>query len=328
MPKVTVLMSVYNGERYIREAIDSILIQTFTDYDFLIIEDSSTDNTLKIINGYHDPRIKLVKNEKRIGLIKSLNLGISLSQGEYIARMDADDISCANRFLEEVNFLDNHPDIMVVGTAREEIDEFGIKIMDVIPKKEPNFWDIYNENPFQNSSVMIRKSILLEFGGYNELFPSCEEYALWLLISKKYKMYNLPKILCKLRIHKESLSQKKFEEQTFSHIFAKRMVTDQILDKDMEGIHQFGAGYFKNKLNKGETNYYLNRVANYYRINNNFYEAQKIYRKLFLINPLDFKAIINYFRLFFGKKITDKTTKIYLIIRYRYKNLLDQRQKI
>lgn len=239
IPKVTVLMTVYNGERYIREAIDSILNQMFEDYEFLIIDDCSTDDTLKIINEYQDPRINLIENEKNIGFIKSLNIGIAISKGEYIARQDADDISLSDRLLEEVNFLDNNPDIAMVGTARELIDKFGVKIMNIIPKKDPTFQDICNNNPFQHSSIMIRRSILLEFGGYNELFPSSEDYALWLLIAKRYKVYNIQKILCKLRVHKESVSVKKFEEQVFSGFFAIRMVTNQLKDNDIKDIHQF-----------------------------------------------------------------------------------------
>ena len=149
---------------------------------------------------------------------------------------------------------------------------------------------------------MIRKGILLEFGGYNDLFPTCEDYALWMLIVKKYKVHNIPKILCKLRLHKESVSVKKFEEQTLSHILAKRMVTNQLTDNDEKGIHQFGVNYLKDKLRKDEMNLYLNRIANFYRINDNFGEAQKIYLKIFLMNPFDSIAIINYFRLFFGKR--------------------------
>jgi maltodextrin utilization protein YvdJ len=175
---------------------------------------------------------------------------------------------------------------------------------------------------------MIRKSILLEFGGYDDLFPTCEDYALWLLVSKKYKVHNIPKILCKLRLHKESISIKKFEEQTFSQILAVRMVTNQLTDTDKEGIQQFGVKYLKDTLSNDEMNYYLIRAANAYRINNNFYEARKVYRKLFLMNHFDLIAILNYFRLFFGKKFVNETTKIYKIFRNKCMSELDQHQKI
>src|SRR5690606_20575239 len=103
--KITVLMCVYNGQRYLREAIDSILNKTYSDFEFLIVDDGSTDDTLKILKSYKDSRIKLVLNDNNIGLTKSLNKGLMLAKGEYIARMDADDISVKNRLLAQLNFM-------------------------------------------------------------------------------------------------------------------------------------------------------------------------------------------------------------------------------
>ena len=129
---------------------------------------------------------------------------------------------------------------------------------------------------------MIRRSILLEFRGYNELFPSCEDYALWLFIVKKYKVHNIQKILCKLRVHKDSISIKKFEEQAYSHILAIRMATNQLTDSDMKCIQTFGVQYLKNKLCKKEKIFYLYSLAGFYRINDNLEESRKIYLNIFL----------------------------------------------
>lgn len=294
-----------------REAIDSILNQTFQDYECIIINDGSTDSTSDILTSYNDPRIRIVTNEKNFGLTKSLNIGIELAQGEYIARADADDISLPDRFLEEVTFLDNNPDIAMVGTAREIIDEFGVKIRNEIPKKDPSFRDIYNGNPFQHSSVMIRKNVLLEFGGYDELFPACEDYALWLLIAKKYRVYNIPIPLCKWRLHAESVSVKNYKTQKFSSILARRIVTNQLNENDLKGIHKFGVLYLEDKLSKDEITDYLNGAASCYRNNDNYDKAQKIYLKLFFMNPGDYISFINYFRLFLGKKFVSVTSKIF-----------------
>ncbi len=115
-PRVTVLMSVYNGEKYLREAIDSILNQTFKDFEFLIIDDGSTDSSADIIRSYTDFRIRLIQNEKNIGLTRSLNKGLKLAKGEYIARMDVDDISLPIRFEKQVSFLDKYEDVKLVGS--------------------------------------------------------------------------------------------------------------------------------------------------------------------------------------------------------------------
>ncbi|HAS7841575.1 TPA: glycosyltransferase family 2 protein, partial [Vibrio cholerae] len=123
-PKISVVMSVYNGEKYLGEAIDSILKQTFSDFEFIIINDGSTDKTLEIIKSYmkKDDRIVLVSRENK-GLIVSLNEGLDLAKGQYIARMDADDISIKSRFEKQIEFLDSNPDIGVCGTWVEVFGE-------------------------------------------------------------------------------------------------------------------------------------------------------------------------------------------------------------
>ena len=122
-PRVTVLMSVYNGQGFLRQAIQSILNQTFTDFEFLIIEDGSTDATVEIVRSFPDQRIKLCLNGSNIGLISSLNQGLSLATGEYIARMDADDISLSTRLERQVAFMDAHPSVGVCGSW---LETFGI----------------------------------------------------------------------------------------------------------------------------------------------------------------------------------------------------------
>ena len=116
MPKISVLMPVYNCELYVQEAIDSILNQTFIDFELLIIDDCSTDKTVEIINNYADKRIKLTTKPHNTGLTNSLNYGLSIAQGQYIARMDGDDVSVLDRFEKQVKFLDTNPDIILCGT--------------------------------------------------------------------------------------------------------------------------------------------------------------------------------------------------------------------
>src|SRR6185295_3491651 len=122
-PQVSVLMSVYNGEKYLKEAMESILNQSFPDFEFLIFNDSSTDSGREIILSFNDPRIVLVDNEKNIGLTKSLNKGLSLAKGKYIARMDADDISDAGRLNEQVNYMEKNSDVAVCGSWVQFLNE-------------------------------------------------------------------------------------------------------------------------------------------------------------------------------------------------------------
>ena len=117
MPKITVLMPVYNGEKYLRESVDSILNQTFTDFELLIINDGSTDSSMEILNSYSDSRIRIVTNEVNLRLIKTLNKGIDLATGEYIARMDCDDIADPKRLEIQLQYMEKHPDVAVCGTG-------------------------------------------------------------------------------------------------------------------------------------------------------------------------------------------------------------------
>ncbi len=217
MPKVTVLMPVYNGEKYLREAIDSILNQTFTDFEFLIIDDGSTDSSIKIISSYPDSRIKLIKNDNNQGLVYSLNKGLYLAQGEYIARMDCDDISLPNRLQKQVDFLDNHPEITVLGSYLEFIDINGEKLENLAYlseyplSHEQIVYAMLYSNPLAHPSIIFKKLDILKLGGYRflkELENCSEDYDLWLrLADQNYKFANLSDHLVKYRIHNNSLTQ-------------------------------------------------------------------------------------------------------------------------
>src|SRR2546423_6687976 len=124
-PRVSVLMPVYDVAKYLREAIDSILGQTFTDFEFIIIDDASTDRSAEIINSYNDPRIRFIQNEKNVGLIATLNRGLDLAYGEYLARMDQDDVSLPERLAKQVAFMETASDVAASGTWARDIDDKG-----------------------------------------------------------------------------------------------------------------------------------------------------------------------------------------------------------
>lgn len=200
MLKVTVLMPIYNGEKYLKEAIDSILNQTFSNFEFLIIDDGSNDETISIIKSYSDSRIRLVQNEKKLKLAATLNKGLDLALGEYIARMDCDDISLPERLDEQVAFMDNHPDVGICGTWFEFTD-FGQII------KWPEQHDEIKAQLFYNTAlghptVMMRTDIMRQYGLYYDVsYGYSEDYELWTRLSRVTKLANIPKVLLKYRIH-------------------------------------------------------------------------------------------------------------------------------
>lgn len=303
-PKVTVLMSVYNGDRYLNEAIDSILAQTFTDYEFLIIDDGSTDRTLDILRSYIDPRIRIIRNEDNLGLTKSLNKGLKLSRGEYIARMDADDISLPNRLNEEVQYLEDNKDVVLVGTGREIIDEKGDIIETITPYRIITTKKLLRKNYFQHSSILFRKKNIREIGGYCSSLLCCQDYYLWLTLSKKYQLHNIPKVLCKSRIQKNSISYSKIHESALSHIFALRLFNDILTENEINYNIDITS------LCRDEKIFYMTRLANYYRMNDEIKNARNLFLNIYYLNPISLFPLINFLRMAFGKKIIKATAHI------------------
>ena len=229
-PKVTVLMSVYNGERYLREAIDSIWNQTFTDFEFLIVNDGSTDRTAAILRSYDDSRIKIINNENNIGLTKSLNKGLGMARGVYIARMDADDVSMPERLEREVDFLETHHDYAVVGTfvkvlnKNSDVIHIGDKLIEDAKIQE----FLKRDNCITHGSAMIRKKCLIDVGHYDESMARSQDYDLWLRLSEKYRLANIPEYLYMWRKHNENIEAKYMAEQKIFVVLA--MVKNNILD--------------------------------------------------------------------------------------------------
>ena len=203
-PKITVLMPFYNGEKYLRDSISSILDQTYTDFEFLIINDGSTDNSIEIVKTYEDPRIRFVHNDINIGLTKSLNKGLRIARGEYIARMDADDISHPERFDKQIKFLDKNQDIGVCGTFAKTFGS--VESIWKHPLEDDHIRaEMIFTNPFIHSSVVLRSRVLKEHKiFYEESRRFSQDYELWVRLSGYTKLANLNNILVFHRLHDES----------------------------------------------------------------------------------------------------------------------------
>ncbi len=200
-PDVSVIMSVYNGEKYVREAIDSILSQTFTNYEFIIIDDGSTDKTRDILAGYDDSRIRLKRNSKNLGLTVSLNRALSMAGGRLIARMDADDISMPERLYQQVMFLESNPAVGIVGINSQVIDDMGnILTQFRRPLVHSEIMAaLFLENQFVHGSIMLRKNLIEKHGAYDADRPLAQDYDLILRFSTFTCLANLPDPLYKWR---------------------------------------------------------------------------------------------------------------------------------
>jgi glycosyltransferase involved in cell wall biosynthesis len=204
---VTIVMPVFNAELHLKEAIDSIITQTYSNFEFLIINDGSTDSSNKIILSYSDTRIRYINNEKNKGLIETLNLGFSVALGKYIARMDADDISLRNRIEQQVNFLNKNPQIGLLGTG---YTYFGDKndVVQFPTRHEDLKYACLFYNPFCHPSVMIRKEVLDTFElKFKKEYLHSEEYKLWTDLLSFSHGANLNDNLLLYRSHPTQVSQ-------------------------------------------------------------------------------------------------------------------------
>ena len=219
-PTVSVILPVYNGALFLGEAVESILGQTFDDFELIAIDDGSVDETALILDGYTDPRINRLKNDRNLGLTLTLNRGLDAATGTFIARLDADDVAAVDRLATQVAFLDAHPEIGIAGSACKRIDATGrdlggrnVPISDLDIR-----WRILLGNPFFHSTVMVRKETLDRHGlRYDGSFPTAQDYELWARVLEKTKGANLSEPLVSLRIHDSAISAEKQHSQKGNH---------------------------------------------------------------------------------------------------------------
>lgn len=235
-PKISVIMPVYNGAHYLREAIESILNQTFSDFEFIIINDGSTDESEKIIQSYEDDRIVYVKNDTNQKICVTLNKGLDLARGEYIARMDCDDISMPMRFEKQKCFLDKHPSIGIIGS---DIIVFGDNIEEKYFAFEHDKYKckaglLFN-TCFAHPAVMMRRGIIEQHRlRYKDEYRGLEDFELWWRIAQYCEMVNLSEVLLRYRIHKLQETQNVSDEVRMK---SKNFIYDRFffytpLDKD------------------------------------------------------------------------------------------------
>lgn len=299
-PKITVLMAAYNAEAYLKECMDSVLGQTYGDYEFLIIDDGSTDRTIDIIASYKDDRIRLIRNEKNLSQVTSLNIGLDYAKGEYIARIDADDVAFPRRLEKQSEFLRKYTDIALIGSWAQAIDERSKAI--VISRLPVRREEIIATVLFGgfiaiHSSFMFRKKTIFDIGKYNEAFSFCEDYKLIIdLLLNRCMVNNIPEVLAKYRVHNDRISVRDSRPQAERYLTAVRQFTQNfiegIADTDRRLLSNFliNAGsmrraYWEEDLNKTEIakiidlcNLLLANISAYFKLETNqMYPMKKFF---------------------------------------------------
>lgn len=255
MIKVSVLISVYNGEAHLQEAVESILGQTFSDFEFVIVDDGSTDSTWQILKAYaaQDARIVLIRNEKNIGLERSLNKGLALTQGEYIARQDADDVSLPHRLELQSHFLDIHPEVGALGTAVKIIDQQGAsQDEDYLPVDHESIEALLLVNNFlHHSTLMTRRHLMQTLKGYDESMRHAEDYDIWWRLSRISRLATMPDILLCRRIDDSPRISKLYREKQLQNALkislkaVKESLGNNSTSLDEEAYHRFWWAYLR-----------------------------------------------------------------------------------
>lgn len=311
IPKISVIMSVYNGEKFLKEAIDSILNQTFTDFEFIIVNDGSSDNSLDILQSYNDDRIRIINNKKNIGLTKSLNKALKKAKGEYIARQDADDISLTERFEKQMKFFENNPNVVLLGTNVYFIDKEGNIVVKYSVIERPTLDDFVVSNQLVHGSAIFRKEIINKVGAYNEQMFYSQDYEFWIRIAMEYEIRNLKEILYKLRNHGENVRIINSEYPILYNLFAKKKAKGDLNNinikikekKDIKNLYKY--------LDKNEKIIFHKSVAHLFSQNKEQKKARKEYKIVFHLNPFDINNCLNFLISFLSDSAINQSYKFH-----------------
>ena len=218
-PHVSVVMPARNGARWLGEAVESVISQSFPDWELLAIDDGSTDDTPRLLTGFagRDSRIRVIRQDAS-GLVAALNRGLAAARGSLLARLDADDRAAPTRLQRQVQYLASHSDVGLLGSWAQEIDDQGRMLGQRKPETRPDELSrlLLRSNPLVHSSVMLRTGLARSLGGYRAAFRAAEDYDLWLRIAEVAKPANLPEMLVQYRWHSENVSKRDALRQSFS----------------------------------------------------------------------------------------------------------------
>lgn len=327
---VSVIMSNFNTpEEYLRESIESVLSQTYEDFEFIIVDDCSTDQSVEIIKSYTDERICLIQNDENMGLTKSLNIALRSAKGEYVARMDADDISLQYRLEKQVEFLKNSPNVIVCGTGVELFGSGANKHKDkyvhkVIPERDRFQISLLFGNHINiiHPTAMFNRRLMLDYNlEYNENYLYAQDYRMWISCSRVGECSNIEEVLFKYRIHDKAVSS---EKKSIQMDCTRRIIEEQLkwiglnLPEDWETIHfglLIGRKSYDLRFRK-----WISEVINHNR-NRNVYNQKELESTLW-----EKWAEISYYELYRSTIFGKIKVLANLPIRY-YSELIDIRRK-
>lgn len=290
---VTVLMSVYNEEEYIEESINSILMQTYQNFEFIIIDDASTDQTVSLIKKYSDARIRLIENIENQGLTRNLNQGLKLAQGKYILRMDADDVALENRLAEQIEFMEKNPQVVLSGAWLQCFGKKNNVARTLTDNKELKVALLFGA-VIMHPTFIIRKNIIDENGiAYNEKLRYAQDYGFTEAISHYGELANIPQILLKYRIHDKQVTvHKRVEQRMCTNVTRRKMLENLnifLMDEELDIWARFcmgeSAGFDEEETGK---------VGKLMRLIIKSNSEQKLFNENILKDAMESRKIHNY----------------------------------
>lgn len=236
-PAISVVMAAFNVEKHLCSAIESILDQTFRDFEFIIVDDGSQDGTWEIVQEYasRDPRVRSLRNERNRGFPASLNRGLKAARSEWIARMDADDIACPERLARQMAFLAEHPAVDVLGAGTILLENGTLKPDIFKPQlhHSPILWDLIFDRGVTHATTLLRRSKILEVGGYDTAALHAEDLDLWLRLAGRVRFANLPDVLYQYRILQTSTSRSRRIEQAYKAAWLRARFAERVLGENV-----------------------------------------------------------------------------------------------
>lgn len=303
-PEITVLMPAYNAQKYICKAIESVLAQTFSNFELLIVNDGSTDDTLQRINAYTDPRIRVI-NQENLGVAMALNNGLNNAMTSFIARFDADDICLPQRLEVQYNFMKANPSYSLVGSGVDYIDANQHYVFTHYPEAN-TYSEIlqldYTICPFIHSSVFYKKEVIMKFGGYSQYAYTFEDHLLWLNLLQEEEAYNLSQSLIKVRLNPESITiDEKWRTLQFRKIKNNALKKHSITKEEGLQLLEIGKNQHAKQIKEGA---YYALLGKKYLWNN--YDPEKARRNLvisLIISPYHIKNFFLFLASFLPKKM-------------------------
>lgn len=303
-------MPTYNAAEYIRSAINSILAQTLSDFELVIVDGGSTDGTPSIIESYENDRIRLIRSNT--GIPAARNRGIEEARGEYVACHDSDDRSHRMRFERQVQYLEDNEPVAAVGTGAVLVDENGERIARRRVATEPSLSDLVDVNHFVHGSMTFRRSTLEEVGYYDEWFELAEDYELVLRLANRYDLRNIDKPLYELQIRADSTYGSSLEEiWLYDRLAVKKLQNPEEWRELKRIVDQYGIQAARQHLSRKELTDYHRKVAKEFLRYGNPKEAQDHVRRAVSFSKPSLMLCLLYSLSFFPPTITKRTAEAY-----------------